>query len=163
MEINRLPIEWRGFGDYDDVTEANAVLLAIDIASREAIAADLRSLPDITSTSSGESYIEVRPVGVTKASGLMEVINLLEIEASEVLAVGDNDNDTEMLQWAGIGVVVANATPSAIAAADFISARESAQGVIETLRLVQNSRRLFRDEWQPRSGLEKNKQFPDTF
>jgi hydroxymethylpyrimidine pyrophosphatase-like HAD family hydrolase len=34
------------------------------------------------------------------------------------MAVGDNDNDAEMLSWAGLGVAMGGSSPTALAAAD---------------------------------------------
>ena len=67
LDLNGLPIEWRPYGDYHDITEANAALLAVDAGSRAIMTAGLQSLPEITTTSSGRRYIEIRPAGVTKA------------------------------------------------------------------------------------------------
>ncbi|MFT4215927.1 MAG: HAD family hydrolase [Micropruina sp.] len=72
-------------------------------------------------TMSGASWIEVARAGVTKASALAEVAAGLGIDATGVVAVGDNVNDVEMLRWAGCGVAVANATPEALAAADLVT------------------------------------------
>jgi Cof subfamily protein (haloacid dehalogenase superfamily) len=57
------------------------------------------------------SLVDVSTAGTTKATGLAAVAALLGIDRSAVMAVGDNYNDREMLEWAGIGVVMANAAP----------------------------------------------------
>ena len=56
------------------------------------------------------SLVDVCAPGTTKGSGLAEVARLLAIERAEVMAVGDNYNDREMLEWAGVGVVMGNAS-----------------------------------------------------
>lgn len=57
------------------------------------------------------SLVDVCAAGTTKGSGLADVARLLGIDRGEVMAVGDNYNDREMLDWAGIGVVMGNASP----------------------------------------------------
>ena len=47
---------------------------------------------------------------------LAAVASLLGINRAEVMAVGDNYNDREMLEWAGVGVVMGNAAPDLHAA-----------------------------------------------
>jgi Cof subfamily protein (haloacid dehalogenase superfamily) len=57
------------------------------------------------------SLVDVCGAGTTKGSGLAAVAGAFGIAQSEVMAVGDNHNDREMLEWAGIGVVMGNAEP----------------------------------------------------
>ena len=46
----------------------------------------------------------------------------MQIPAEQTMAIGDHDSDASLLQWAGIGVAMGNASPAAKAAADVISA-----------------------------------------
>jgi Cof subfamily protein (haloacid dehalogenase superfamily) len=69
-------------------------------------------------STSGAPFVEIAAAGVTKASGLARICEMLGIRQSEVIAVGDAKNDVEMLQWAGMGVAVENAVPEAKAAAN---------------------------------------------
>ena len=64
------------------------------------------------SVSSPYGMIELTAPGVTKASTLELLCAELGIAADEVVAFGDMPNDTEMLEWAGRGFVVANGHPS---------------------------------------------------
>ncbi len=68
--------------------------------------------------SSGVRFLEVTGVGVDKSSGLAFVCEQWGIEAREVVAFGDNNNDVAMLRWAGRGIAVENAAPLAREAAD---------------------------------------------
>lgn len=79
------------------------------------------AVPGCQPTISSASWLEVSRAGVTKASTLAKVAADLGIDASQVVAIGDNINDVEMLRWAGCGVAVANATPEALTAADLIT------------------------------------------
>jgi Cof subfamily protein (haloacid dehalogenase superfamily) len=65
--------------------------------------------------------IEGVPSSVTKGSGLAWLANYYGICQAEVMAVGDNDNDVPMIEWAGLGVTIGNASPAAIAAANWIA------------------------------------------
>lgn len=65
--------------------------------------------------------VEGLPAGVDKGQGLAWLAGYLGIDSAEVLAVGDNDNDVPMLEWAGVGVAVGNCSPAACAAADWIA------------------------------------------
>ncbi len=76
----------------------------------------------------GEEHSKMR--GVTKAA------ELLGIDRSDLAAFGDSDNDVEMLNGCGYGVAVANASEAAKRAADYVSKRPHADGVIEGLGLI---------------------------
>ncbi|HBG00658.1 MAG TPA: hypothetical protein DDW87_03675 [Firmicutes bacterium] len=52
--------------------------------------------------------IEIIPADCNKGTGLRFVAERLGIDASEVVAIGDNINDLEMIRWAGQGVAMAN-------------------------------------------------------
>ncbi|NUT53110.1 MAG: HAD family phosphatase [Saccharothrix sp.] len=79
--------------------------------------------------STNEGLLEFAAPGVTKATGLAAVADLLDVPASGVLAFGDMPNDVPMLRWAGHGVAMANAHPDARDAADEVTAANSDDGV----------------------------------
>ncbi len=78
--------------------------------------------------------IDILPRAASKANGVRQVADMLGVKMSEVMAVGDDMNDTEMLRAAGIGVAVANASPGAKEAADYVTVGECYTGVIEAVK-----------------------------
>jgi HAD superfamily hydrolase (TIGR01484 family) len=72
---------------------------------------------DLEIAFSGDNALEVSNKGITKESGVRFVCELLGIEMSEVMAVGDNGNDLALLSAAGLGVSMGTAEPEAKAAA----------------------------------------------
>ena len=64
------------------------------------------------------AWLDLSPVGVSKASGLEYVAQRLGIDAADVLAIGDGRNDTDMLRWAGRGVAMGQAVQEVLDAAD---------------------------------------------
>jgi len=67
---------------------------------------------------SAHTLVELIPLDVDKGRGIEILAAHLGIRLDEVIAVGDEANDIAMLQAAGLGIAVANAVPSAVAAAD---------------------------------------------
>jgi Cof subfamily protein (haloacid dehalogenase superfamily) len=55
-------------------------------------------------------FLEFAAPGVSKASGLALLADLLGFSPEQAVAVGDAENDREMLDWAGCGLAVANAS-----------------------------------------------------
>jgi hypothetical protein len=53
--------------------------------------------------------LDILPAGCSKASALLHLAELRGINASEILAIGDNWNDLPMFQVAGQSAIMANA------------------------------------------------------
>jgi Cof subfamily protein (haloacid dehalogenase superfamily) len=84
---------------------------------------------DATATISGLELVEISAAGITKAFALATLCEELAIEPAEVVAFGDMPNDLPVLEWAGLGVAVANAHPDVLAAADEVTASNDEDGV----------------------------------
>ncbi len=80
-----------------------------------------------------EGLIEFSCPGVNKAAGASVLAQHYGVDASEVVAFGDMPNDLEMLDWAGIGVAMANAAPLLHDAADEITLTNDEHGVAVVL------------------------------
>lgn len=83
----------------------------------------------VHATTSGAPFLEVGRAGVTKATALARFCAVRGIEAAEVVAFGDNNNDLEMLAWAGLGVAMGNAVPAALEVADEVTLHHDDDGV----------------------------------
>jgi len=55
------------------------------------------------------SILDLLPPGVTKGWALERLAARLGVDRKETMAIGDNWNDVEMLEWAGQGVIMGNA------------------------------------------------------
>ncbi|KRC53132.1 MULTISPECIES: HAD family hydrolase [unclassified Nocardioides] len=67
------------------------------------------------------AWLDLAPVGVSKASGLEYVAQQLGVDRADVLSIGDGRNDIEMLQWSGRGVAMGQAVDEVKAAADAVT------------------------------------------
>lgn len=65
--------------------------------------------------------LDVIPSGSSKATALEWLAGYLGVRREETMSMGDSDNDAEMLEWAGVGVAMGNATEAAKASADWIA------------------------------------------
>lgn len=81
----------------------------------------LRALPGISLTQSGAHNIEIMPEGVHKGRGVSDLAQTLGIPLSQVMTLGDEDNDIPMLRAAGWGVAVGNASPETKTAARIVT------------------------------------------
>jgi hydroxymethylpyrimidine pyrophosphatase-like HAD family hydrolase len=76
----------------------------------------------------------VTAAGATKERGLAILCGHLGVAPGEVLAIGDGESDAPMLRFAGVGVAVGDADPSAREAADWIAPHAAAFGVAVAVR-----------------------------
>lgn len=119
-----------GFPDirchYTEVKDTLAKVLFADVSEDKLLkTADLLNNHPIASEfdfiRSDPEYYEVLPKGVSKGNLVLKLAELLGVDEKKTIAVGDNDNDASMLSMAGIGFAVANASPAAKNAADFVT------------------------------------------
>lgn len=139
-EFNGLEVLWNPPMN-ESPNKAVAMLIDTNGRPSRSMAAKLTRVPGITLTSSVGTYIEIRPAGANKGTALSVVASELSLSRDQVLAIGDNDNDVEMLEWAGCSVCVANSTTAAREASDFESKGSASVGVVEILRVVFDARR----------------------
>lgn len=142
-EFNGLPVRWLCDPSQLPALETAAILLETKGGSAHDLVRALRGV-NISVTSSGSRYIEIRPHGVNKGTALETLSAYLNIERDRVLAVGDNDNDIEMLRWAGIGVAVKTSSDAALANSDYVCPWGPQEAIIEVLNFVKEAHRLAR-------------------
>ncbi len=75
------------------------------------------------------NLLEFMPKGVTKAAGIARLAADLGIEQTEIMAIGDEENDLSMVSYAKIGVAMENAVLPVKQAADFITKTNEEDGV----------------------------------
>jgi HAD superfamily hydrolase (TIGR01484 family) len=79
------------------------------------------------------AWLDLAPVGVSKASGLQLVAERLGVDPGDALAIGDGRNDLEMLAWARRGVAMGQAVEPVRLAADHVTDPVSQDGVATEL------------------------------
>ena len=77
---------------------------------------------------------DVNPAGISKATGLVRICSLLGIETTQTIAFGDDRNDLEMIETAGIGVAMENGMQAVKNAADYVTASSDKLGVVLALQ-----------------------------
>ncbi|MCW6660921.1 Cof-type HAD-IIB family hydrolase [Aerococcaceae bacterium NML201209] len=78
--------------------------------------------------------VEFLPKGVNKRSALESLVNQLGLEAHNVMAIGDQLNDIEMLEYAGLSVAMANAVPKVQTVADVVTKSNNESGVAHIIQ-----------------------------
>lgn len=95
--------------------------------------AEIRPLPGITITSSGSDNFEILPAGADKGRALTRLGEMLGVTPAEMVAIGDSDNDAEMLHAVGMPVAMGNADAALKDLAKYITADCDHDGVAQAV------------------------------
>ena len=77
---------------------------------------------------------EISPAGVSKALGIQDILNESGCRREDTAAVGDSENDLEMLDFAGTAIVMGNGNDAAKAHADYVTASLRDDGLAKAFR-----------------------------
>jgi len=77
--------------------------------------------------------IEINAEGVCKGKGVEILGEKLGIKKEEIIAIGDNENDLTMIEYAGLGVAMGNATEEVKELADYITDTNNNSGVAKAI------------------------------
>ncbi|OUL63169.1 Cof-type HAD-IIB family hydrolase [Flavobacterium sp. AJR] len=116
-------------------TAAVKCILLEEPSYLKGLEADLKAeMPHLSVAMSKPFFLEVAQNGIDKAASLKLLAAKLNINQSEIIAVGNAGNDLSMIEYAGLGVWVDNVTPELRDRADVIVASNNNNGVAEVVQ-----------------------------
>lgn len=78
-------------------------------------------------------FIEVMPQDVDKAASLDRMLEAVGLTKEDAICCGDGFNDISMIKYAGVGVAMGNAQPAVKEAADYITATNDEDGLVQVI------------------------------
>lgn len=93
----------------------------------------LKLYKNLSITQSQENYIDINMNGITKGTALKRFAEINEIKAQEILAIGDQENDISMIQYAQLGIAMGDAVKELKNIADVITETSNNNGVGKAL------------------------------
>lgn len=117
-----------------DFLNKNSIYKIVCVSDEETINSMRNNLPQIIInsfqiTSSEPTRIEFVKKGMTKLEAIKYILNKYNIKSTEVIAIGDGENDIDMLKFAGCGVAMGNASDEVKRAADIETDTNDNDGV----------------------------------
>lgn len=127
MEIMRID----NFREYIDFP-LNKCLLTADPDKAEKIEQELaEKFGDQLNIFRSEPYfVEIMPPNVHKATSLEKLLEVLDMDRKDLVACGDGYNDLTMIEYAGVGVAMANAQDIVKEHADYITLSNDEDGLV---------------------------------
>lgn len=133
--INGLPVKpVENFVDFVDF-EINKCLMTTDGETAAVLEKELQGkYGDWVSIYRSEPFfIEIMPRNVNKAASLEKMLVALGQKRENTICCGDGFNDISMIKYAGVGVAMGNAQPEVKAAADYITATNDEDGLVQVI------------------------------
>lgn len=91
-------------------------------------------LDDVTYAVGWTAWMDIAPLGVTKATALEQVRGALHVQPHRTVAIGDGHNDIDMLAWAARGVAMGHAPAGVREAADEVTGSIGDDGAVPVLQ-----------------------------
>ncbi|MCK9216297.1 MAG: Cof-type HAD-IIB family hydrolase [Firmicutes bacterium] len=117
--------------------EGNKIVKAVVVDSNENylryIRDNLNSMGMSSVSQSLKGNMEVMNKGVSKGNAIKILCELYDIDKNEVIAIGDNENDISMIEYAGMGVAMGNASDNVKEKADYVTGDYLEDGVAQAI------------------------------
>lgn len=132
-------IDFNIFKDYNEIAmdkELNIykfLFIDNDLDKLSILRSELDQVEDLGITKSWSNNIEVMNKDVSKGLGLKHLCNLLNISSQQVIAIGDNENDISMIDFAGLGVAMGNGSDIVKSRANYITSTNDEDGVANVI------------------------------
>ncbi len=124
-----------GYGTVDTTNRWRETEIAVSVDADEALLREVAAEFDLAVVDTGYAF-HVKTPGVEKGVGLETMAELLEVDVSSFVAIGDSENDASMFEVAGESYAVANADERAKAAADTVLEQSYFDGTLSVLRSI---------------------------
>lgn len=101
--------------------------------NRKALNDCLSEIPGISITVSWHNSFDICADEVSKAAAISRYASEKGIQPSEIICFGDNYNDIDMIQYAGLGITLENGVDAIKEAADHVTAANNDDGVAKAI------------------------------
>lgn len=110
-----------------------AVVVDSDEGKLKAIRNEMFNNYGVSVSQSLRNNLEVMNKGVNKGNAIRILCELYGISKEEVIAIGDNENDISMIEYAGMGIAMENAADYIKEKADYITGHYQEDGVAQAI------------------------------
>jgi Cof subfamily protein (haloacid dehalogenase superfamily) len=117
----------------DGVQILKAVVVDSDSEKIQGLRDSIEETGVVSVSQSMKDNLEVMNKGVTKGSAVKMLAKLYGIDREEIIAIGDNENDLSMIEYAGLGIAMGNAEEALKKAAKHITGDYQQDGVAEAI------------------------------
>lgn len=137
-ELVSMPVRYRSLDEMARIQDQYVIAKAMMVDDKETIDRALKDIPQeladrFSIVRSEDFYLEFMHKSVSKGQALKRLCDELQIDVSEVMALGNAQNDNSMIEFAGKGVAMGNSVPETLAIADVVTGDNNHDGVAEAI------------------------------
>ncbi len=133
-DVNMVPVASYDLMPRDEVFKVTFIDERADLEVSDIKAALPKELRRLSVATCFTRWLEFTQRGATKQAGAQRLAGMLGIERENVMAIGDHENDLDLIRWAGLGIYVDNAPPELKRYADVVAPPNVAGGVAWAIR-----------------------------
>lgn len=93
-----------------------------------------QNLPQFNVMNHNNRALEIVPAGFSKATAILKLCRITGMDPTDTFAVGDGNNDIEMLDLAGHGIAMGNANDNAKKHADYVTTDVNEDGIFNAMK-----------------------------
>ena len=116
-----------------EVKILKAVVVDSDSEKIQGLRNEIEATGTVSVSQSMKDNLEVMNLGVTKGNAVKILADMYGLQREEIIAIGDNENDISMIEYAGLGIAMGNAEDVLKEAADYITGDYQADGVADAI------------------------------
>lgn len=133
--LTGIPVRYRAVEEMDRATRFPKIMMIDKPALLDKAIAGLpaRMQESYTVLKSAPYFLEILNPLVNKGYGVKMLAEKLGLQQSEVMAIGDQENDLAMIEYAGTGVAMGNAIDSVKKIAQFVTKTNMEDGVAHAI------------------------------
>jgi len=105
------------------------LIIENDVSKNKKITSFVKNFESLNVVQSQNGFIDVNPKEASKGKALAHYAKKLGIDQTEVAAIGDQDNDVSMLEYANVSIAMGNASDKAKGVADYMTLSNEENGV----------------------------------
>lgn len=134
-EITGIPLKYRSVEEMDRQIRFPKVMMIDEpeLLDRAIVRIPAETHAHYTILKSAPYFLEILHKNVDKGAGIRMLADHLGVARENVMALGDQANDTAMIEYAGVGVAMGNAISELKAVAQFVTATNTEDGVARAI------------------------------
>jgi Cof subfamily protein (haloacid dehalogenase superfamily) len=117
----------------ENVKILKAVVVDSDSEKIQCLREEILATGIVSVSQSMKDNLEVMNKGVTKGNAVKLLAEMYGVKREEIIAIGDNENDISMIEYAGMGIAMGNAEESLKSVANHITGDYQEDGVAEAI------------------------------
>ena len=104
-----------------------------DVALINELRSELKKIAQLEIVDSSKHNIEITRQGVSKGKAVAVLASFYDLQREEIITIGDSENDLSMIEYAGLGIAMGNATARIKQKADYITDSNDNEGVANAI------------------------------